>query len=119
MNMQPGELAFLGSLKSRLLEEMYEFMLEADSNYDESDIETCDEILDQFLSTLADVTDKSAALDLVKQTVFALNSLNEACNGDLIETDQRESICELINRAGAARGFNSDDEDVTERWREW
>jgi hypothetical protein len=37
----------------------------------------------------------------------------------MIETMEREAICELIILAGAARGFNGAGEDITEPWREW
>ena len=49
----------------------------------------------------------------------ALNSLNARCGGTLIETDQREDICEFIIRAGCLAGFNGEGEDGTEAWRDW
>ena len=54
-----------------------------------------------------------------KATVLKLNDLNERAGEDLIETDQREDICEYITKADALLGFNTEDEDVTEEWREW
>jgi hypothetical protein len=36
-----------------------------------------------------------------------------------VETDRREDICSILIRAGAVLGFNAEDEDVTEEWREW
>ena len=35
-------------------------------------------------------------MECVKETVLKLNSLNEKTDFELIETDQREQICELI-----------------------
>lgn len=48
-----------------------------------------------------------------------LNALNERCDGELIGTDQREYICEIIIRIGYLRGFNDENEDVTEALRDW
>ena len=55
----------------------------------------------------------------MKATVLKLNKLNEKAGYELIETDQREDICKYIIRAGALLGFNGEDEDVTEEWRDW
>ena len=40
-------------------------------------------------------------------------------NGNLIETDQREDICDYLIKAGALLGLNEHDEDITEQWRQW
>lgn len=62
---------------------------------------------------------RAAGLALVRDAVLALNVLNEQCGGELIETDQREDLCEVLLRAGALRGFHYADDDVTEEWRDW
>jgi hypothetical protein len=43
----------------------------------------------------------------VKKTVLALNDLNEECNCSLIETDQHEDLCELIDVAVDRAGLES------------
>lgn len=58
-------------------------------------------------------------MKIVKKTVLALNALNEKCEYELIETEQREDIAEIIILAGYLKGFNDRDDDITEEWREW
>jgi hypothetical protein len=48
-----------------------------------------------------------------------LNDLNAGCDHNLIETDQREDIAEIIIIAGNDKGYNELTEDITEEWREW
>ncbi len=54
----------------------------------------------------------------MRQVVLDLNGLNEESGGGLIETDQREGLCQLILVAALHAGLKTD-EDVTEEWREW
>ena len=54
----------------------------------------------------------------VKDTILALNALNETCEHSLIETDQREEICDLIIKAALSVGVGNGD-DITEEWRDW
>ena len=77
-------------------------------------------IVDAFVTnmTKSSTLTEQAIRDAVKQAVLALNALNKRCNGNLIETDQREDICELILVAAAQAGLHTD-EDITEEWREW
>ncbi|PPJ44400.1 hypothetical protein C0075_26880, partial [Rhizobium sp. KAs_5_22] len=91
----------------------------ADAGYGEAEIDECERILERFLASLRNaVADgervpSRAALDrtaraAVEQTVRALNALNARCRYNLIETDQREGLCEMIRSAlaeiGALRG---------------
>jgi hypothetical protein len=62
---------------------------------------------------------RNEALDHVRTAVLDLNALNSAAVDELIETDQREMICEFIMKTCAFHGFSGPDEDVTEEWREW
>lgn len=98
---------------------MLDYMNDADVNYTEEDIEECITILNDHLDGLEKIKTKSEAKKLVEETVLDLNDLNDDCDGDLIETDQRENICEIIIYGGFLMGFNDEDEDVTEEWREW
>ena len=107
------------SLKAKLVAGMRDYMEGSDTQYDEGDIKRCLEILDAHLVAVAKAADAREGLNCVRHTVTRLNALNKTCDGELIETDQRELICAIIIRAGALRGFNAEDEDVTEAWREW
>lgn len=118
----PAELA---QLKTDLLQGMREYMIDVasegdDADYSESEIASCESILDGFLAkvTTADKGNTEQVMSAVKEAVLALNKLNAQCDDSLIETDQREQICELIIKAAAAAGVGSG-EDITEDWREW
>lgn len=94
-------------------------MVESNVDYTEADIECCAAILDEHLVAISSADNATSAAHCVQTTVIKLNELNNLVGGDLIETDQREKICEFIISAGALLGFNGKDEDVTEEWREW
>jgi hypothetical protein len=108
----------LRNLLARLTVGMLGFMEGGNASYSEEDVDACREILISHAEKLDRIKDRAEAEDLVRATVLKLNTLNEG-TGDLIETGQREEICEFIIKAGAIKGFNSQDEDVTEQWREW
>ena len=55
----------------------------------------------------------------VKELVLALNDLNEGADHCLLETDEREAICELIQCSAEECGLIDPESDVTEEWREW
>ena len=77
------------------------------------------EILLEFIDALSRADEnKEIIMGQVKETVLALNVLNEKCEYELIETDQREDICKFIITAVNVAGLKTD-EDVTEEWREW
>lgn len=104
---------------ARLTSGMRSYMDGGTASYSENDIDRCRAILISHAQTLEQAKDRAAALELVKATVTRLNRLNQDAGQDLIETDQREEICRFIIQAGAIMGFNSENEDVTEEWREW
>ena len=117
------------SLKEDLLESMVSFMKgedddeEGDSGfeagYTQDDINRCAAIVDHYLLSLSKTKgDADAIMEVVKDTVLELNTLNDNCDGSLIETDQRETLCELIITAAQDAGLDTD-EDITEEWREW
>ena len=105
-------------IKASVIEGMVDFMDE-DTAYSQSDIDECGQILTSHLTALSSCEDQSNSLEVVKETVIRLNALNDKADCELIETDQREQICEFIIQAGFLKGFNRSDEDITEDWREW
>jgi hypothetical protein len=104
---------------TRLTSGMLNYMDSDEPSYTEEDIDKCRDILTSHVKALELVKDRAEMLKLVKSTVVQLNGLNQDTGGDLIETDQREWICEFIIKAGSLKGFNSENEDITEEWREW
>jgi hypothetical protein len=112
-----------------------------DAGYTQADIDRCAEILDTLLEALTTASEAYASspahddedeadgeetelrdesiMQAVKEAVLDLNALNEACEGGLIETDQREQLCDLIITAATQAGLDTDGQDITEEWREW
>jgi hypothetical protein len=111
-------------LKVNILEGMRGFMEAiaadgAEPDYSEADIAKCEATLDAYLAKVrsANEGDVAFVMAAVEEAVVAFNELSERCES-LIETDQREQICELIRRSAAAVGVGKG-EDLTEEWREW
>jgi len=120
-----SEDAMTAEMLEQLLADMRDYMESEAAVYGEVDIEECATIINEHATATRTVTNRTEALELVRGTVLRLNKLNklnklnERCDGTLIETDQREMICTFIIRTGHLRGFNAENEDVTEPWREW
>lgn len=98
---------------------MVEYMELDESSYTVKDIDKCMNLIDHFLGEMSAADSKKVAMPHVKKVVLALNDLNEACDHELIETDQRELLAEIIILAGYLKGYNKRTEDTTEDWREW
>ena len=99
---------------------MLDYLVHADScSYTEEEVDRCRDILTAHAEALDLAQNREEALKLVQATVERLNHLNEGAGGELIETDQREEICDFLTKAGAIKGFNGEHEDVTEPWRQW
>lgn len=94
---------------------------EGDTSFTEKGIAEVELVLKEYLDNLSRHTENKKAsniYNLVKKTTFRLNKLNESSN--LIETLEREELCEFINSSYRMSGFKiEDDFDITEEWREW
>lgn len=118
----------LDNVRRRLLDGMIEYMEpdeeepddDWDCGYTERDVERCGTIVDDYLTAIDELDGRSqeAIAAEIRKVVLALNGLNRDCDGGLIETDQREDLCQIILVAAKQAGLSSD-EDVTEEWREW
>lgn len=51
--------------------------------------------------------------------MLELNKLNDDSDGALIETSEREQLCDIIIAAAQQAGLESDEDDITYEWREW
>ncbi|MFT4177438.1 MAG: hypothetical protein QM627_12395 [Luteolibacter sp.] len=92
-----------------------------DAGYSQKHIDKCAKILDAYLDDMdriAGTAQDERILASAKKAVLSLNALNEKCDGGLIETDQREQICELFIQAAKHAGLVHEG-DFTEEWREW
>ena len=112
-----GDRLILGAIQS-LSSGMIDYLQDTNT-YTKKDVEECTNIVYTFLGAAEFAMDKGEFLKTVEISVKKLNRLNEKCQYQLIETDQREEIAGIMIRAGFLKGFNGEDEDVTEEWREW
>jgi hypothetical protein len=110
------------AVRQELLDGMARYMSSKGKGcgYAQGDIDRCAAVVDRYLANLGKGASLPAKeiLDEIKQAVLDLNALNENCGGSLIETDQREALCEIILVAAKKAGLDSKD-DATEEWREW
>jgi hypothetical protein len=115
-------------LKSEIIEGMLAYMQpdddddDFDPGYTEEGVNKCAQILTEYLATVFEPSaqgNTEKIMSAVKKTVLELNDLNAECEHSLIETDQREGICELIISAAAEAGLQSEEYDITGEWREW
>ena len=85
------------------------------------DVARCGALLAGFLTALSELREPEddRIMAQVEKVVLALNDLNEALDYALIETVEREAICELIQTAAVDCGLQDVPDDVTEDWREW
>ena len=100
-----------------ILRWMYDFIEdEEDPDYNQKDVKECEVLLNKFINDVRN--EHQSAINAVKNLVLELNKLNEKCNYCLIETDQREQICELIFSVLEQNNVSYEG-DITEEWREW
>lgn len=111
----------LAEIKRNCLEGMRETRSLHGSSYSEDDIRLADRLLTDFSAGLGriDRRNRTAFEASVKTTVIGLNRLNSKCGSRLIETSEREMICDYIIRTAILKGFIAEYEDITEKWREW
>ncbi len=98
---------------------MINYMELAQPDYTESDVNECITILNVYVLDIIESKSQNEALEVVKSTILELNHLNNNCNGQLIETSERENIAEIINLSCYKKGYISEHDDITELWREW
>lgn len=102
-----------------LKKNMEDYMNEYNPSYSQKEIDECVSLLIDFTIKIFSTKSKEEGMSIVKSTILKLNALNDKCEGSLIETNEREQICEIIILAGNEMGYNDIDEDITEEWREW
>ena len=88
--------------------------------YTQQDIDQCASILDSYIDELIVAKkDEKTIMKAVKGVITKLNKLNKKCDHSIIETDQREYLCDYIEEAAIAAGLPKPPYDITEKWREW
>lgn len=111
------------ALRNDLVEDMAGFLEELEEGGEEAEyttehVERCGRLVDSLLAALSKAADEAAARDCVKMAVEDLNDLNEQAGEQMIETDQREQLCHIIDSAWERRGFGAAD-DIAGPWRRW
>ena len=93
--------------------------------YTEENCNAAKHIFDNLIDDLVKLGKNSKEKDkitLFKKAVISLNQLERKVNG-LIETGEREDLCELINQITIASGLNPHDyangEGLASLWRDW
>ncbi len=107
-------------LKGQLAQEMESYLEEVGEGcgYSKTDIGICVAVVDSYLAAVSQVVNSDWIMAEVQKVAIRLNNLNDRCNGGLIETDQRELICEIVNKAAKYAGLDFGKNDPTEEWRE-
>ena len=94
---------------------------EGDQGFTEQNIAAVESILLDYIEMLCQYTKAKKAVPIfnsVKKVVSKLNKANDKY--ELIETLEREELCDFIAAIVTATGFKIKDEiDLTEAWREW
>ena len=113
-------------IKNRALEGMHQQLQACKSEgrtpgYSEDDVRQCEAILDNYFIAIdaAEENNEVEVMAAVKDAVNALNLLYAACDGHLIEADQREDLTTVLILAAASRGVGDGSTDFTEQWRKW
>lgn len=120
--------------EARLLEvrENYPFdkwQIYADNGLEQYTKENCEaakHIIDSLLSDLVVMGEDALEESKIQKfqiAVETLNLLNDETDGLLIETDEREELCELFNIIATKAGINpsnyGDGEGPASEWRDW
>ncbi|WP_310602693.1 hypothetical protein [Anaerosporobacter sp.] len=118
-----GAKDFFDSVNS-IKESMEEYLEEDEEElppvgYTIKEIQSFETIINEFLMKIEqNQKSKENVLGITKETILELNQLNNACDGELIETGQREEIVSLILDVIEATGVEVDG-DITLEWRKW
>jgi len=93
--------------------------------YSQENCEAIEMIFDELIADLKVLPDEATAEDkvlLFKYAVLATNTMDTRID-DLIETGEREDLCELMDQISIAAGLEpeefSDGEGIASEWRSW
>lgn len=76
-----------------------------------------DDLIESLIE-LGETADEDEKIARFQVAIESLNALNDETS--LIETGEREELCELFNNIGRAAGIEVDEEEETvTQWRDW
>ncbi|MBJ7898319.1 MAG: hypothetical protein GC158_00040 [Cyanobacteria bacterium RI_101] len=94
--------------------------------YTEENCDAAKKILDTLISDLVllgEAVSEAEKIQKFQVAVQALNRLNDETDGSLIETGEREELCELFNLIAVKAGIDpsqyGDGEGPASEWRDW
>jgi hypothetical protein len=119
--MNPPQEAEVIGLRKKTIDGMVRYLQHGEVGYAQKHVDRCAKILDRYLDALKRIRETGQDEQILREAktaVLDLNALNEKCDGALLETDQREQICELMIVAAKHAGLTLEG-DFTEEWREW
>lgn len=93
----------------------------ADVGYQQAHVDQLDGLLTRFLQTLQGLPNPKAEADImaaVQTAVLGINALNDSVQGCMIETGEREMLCDFFCLAANEAGLACE-EDITDEWRDW
>jgi hypothetical protein len=95
-------------------------------------IERTDALLKEFISSISTFSsteaDYSRVMAAIQLLVIELNKINDDFDGSVIETGEREELCEFIDNVIIERGIDiealaasqdCDRNELTDEWRDW
>ena len=113
---------YKNQLQETFIVPMTEFINDCeDCGFTQKDIAKCEALILEYLVALESITEPAnkEIMKHVKKLVLALNKLNEKTDYCLLETEERESIWEIIQNSAVECGLTNPEDDITEEWREW
>lgn len=100
--------------------------LEGMEQYSEENCSAAESILDRLITDLVAAGEdapEEQKLKLFQTAVENLNELNDENDGCLIETGEREDLCELFDQIAIAAGIDpekyGDGDGIASEWRDW
>lgn len=95
------------------------------TQYTEENCNKIKKVFDDLITSLIEIgknASEAQKIKLFQTAILKTNQINEE-TGDLIETGEREEICELTNKITVACGLDpqkyGDGEGMASEWREW
>jgi len=128
------------SVKKQVIAGMVEYMTpgnegdpdydsEWDAGYQQKDVDKCEKLMDEYQDAIQQSDGATVhIMKAIERLVCGLNKVNLRCDHTLIETDQREDICEFVDKVIVAKGIDIDTlaasqncgrSELTDPWREW
>ncbi|NCU06405.1 MAG: hypothetical protein GXC73_20820 [Chitinophagaceae bacterium] len=100
--------------------------LEGMEQYSEENCSAAETILDRLIADLNTIgvdAPEEQKVKLFQTAVEGLNELNDENDGCLIETGEREDLCELFDQIAIAAGIDpdkyGDGDGIASEWRDW